>query len=229
MAFRKGTRMFRRNSRRRAGPETYTVMTCRQSTNVWVNSPCSDPLTIASAIMLPSPNVGLDATTAAATLGQKALTIYGIKFSAEHFIDPGAALDGEIGPLPTVAVFFITLWEALIVLPLLEASKVIPQYIPRITQLQQTADLADRVLWKRVTQMPYWGLNANAGFQLQSTVRDTDHGNQVVKANCRLDDRHGLFYVRAFVHDQAGLSGSDGQLPVVMDSWWKLFYRPRFR
>lgn len=225
---RRGFRRFRRSSRRRGGPETYTVLTCRQSSNVWLNTPCSDPLTIATAIFLPSPNVGLDASTAAATLSQKALTVQGIKFSAEHYIDPSTALDGDIGQIPSNVAFILTIWEAIIVLPLLESSKVIPQYIPRITQLFQSADLADRVLWKRITHAPFWGLNVQPGVQLQTNVRDTDHGNQVVKANCRLDDRHGLFYVRAFVHDIAGLSGADSTLPVVLDSWWKIFYRVRF-
>lgn len=215
-------RSFRR--RRRAGPETYTVMSCRPSRNIWTDMPCGGALIDAIPIMLPSPSVGLDASTAAATLGQKALTVEGIKFQAEHIIDPGAAIDGDVGGQPSFNAFILTIWEALVVLPLALGTKTVPAYLPDFTSGFQSTDLADRVLWKRISHQPFWGLQLIPSVQLQTTIRDTASGPQVVKSRCRIDDRHGLFYVRNFVHDLV-LGGTDGQLPVNLDAWFKVFYR----
>lgn len=218
-----GTRF---RGRRQRGPETYTVVQCRQATGVWQDAPCSDPVFDAFLLMGPAPSVGFDASTAAATVGQKANVVQGIKFQVEHFIDPSTAIDGDVGGQPSFNAFILTCWEAIVVLPLLVGSKTLPAYFPDLSSNTQSADLADRVLWKRISHMPFWGFQRIPD-QLQTTVRDTGAGPQVVKANARLDDKHGLFYIRNFVHDLV-IGGSDGTLPVMMDGWFKIFYRTRF-
>lgn len=229
MAGRFRGRTFRRAStRRRGGPETYTVVQCRTSRNIWTETTCQSAIVDAIPIFLPSPSVGSDATTAAAVLGQKAMSVMGIKFQSEFILDPGNALDGDTGLQPSVAAFILSVWEALVVLPLAEGTKAVPAYIPTLTAIFQTADLADRVLWKRISHHPFWGLQLIPSVQLQSTIRDTAHGPQVVKSNVRLDDRHGLFYVKEYVHDVV-VGASDGVLPLVNDAWFKIFYKPRFR
>lgn len=221
-------RRFTRVRRPRSGPETYTVLQCRQSVNVWIDAPCSDPVFDIFLLMGPAPSVGFDASTAAATVGQKANTVLGIKFQVEHLIDPATAIDGEIGPVPSFNAMVITCWEAICVLPLLVGSKTLPAYFPDLSANSQGADLADRVLWKRISHMPFWGLQLIPSQQLQTTVRDTGAGPQTVKARARLDDKHGLFYVRNFVHDIVTGPGADSTLPINMDGWFKIFYRTQF-
>lgn len=228
-------RMFRRGTRfRRRGPETYTVLQCRSTRNVFTNMPCGGALLDAIPILLPVMNPSAGDTTAPAVVGQKANVLAGLKFSAEHMTDPGTWIDEAectlADPCPSLAAFIMTIWEAIVVLPLAQATKNVPAYIPDFTQpASQGADIADRVLWKRLTHMPMWGLQTTSSVpQLQTTVRDTDHGNQVVKSKVRIDDRHGLFYCRSMVHDIVVLAGFS-QIPVQLDLWAKVFYKSTFR
>jgi len=226
MAFRRRFRSLRR--RRRPGPETWTVTVCRDETEVFQSMPCNDPLAIGQTIFTPVlPTGATDPTTAGAVAGEKAKTILGIKFQLEHSTDPGTWLDGDCGtPVPSQLAFLLTIFEALVVLPLQTGSKTLPAYLPRLNMPEQSFDVADRVLWKRVSIMPMWGLNAGVGGpQLQTTIRDTASGPQRVKARCRIDDRHGLFYCRTFVHDVVLTLNNECQIPVLLDGWFKIFYR----
>lgn len=150
----------------------------------------------------------------------------------------------------------LSIWEALMVLPFVQGSNTVPAYLPNLLSgsLQQ-GDVADRVLWKRITKLRIFGVNALPGTQIawmdESTDR-TGHGPVVVKSKVKLDDRHGLYLVRAFVHDvfwpfsvdlSFGCGGIDcdacgnggcnnttrecGVLPVFNDFWAKLFYHAR--
>jgi len=101
-------------------------------------------------------------------------------------------------------VFILSIWEALMVLPYVQGSNITPAYLPNLTSgsLQQ-GDLADRVLWKRITQMRIFGIRAAVGPLpfLEITDFFTGHGPVAVKSRVKLDDRHGLYLVRNFVHD----------------------------
>lgn len=232
MAFKR--RSFRGTRRRRASPETYTTIQCRNTVEVYANMPCGGARLDVFPILLPFMSPGAADTTAGAVVGQKANVLKGLRFSAEHFTDPGEWIDGDgctlATPCPSLTAFILTIWEALVVLPLALGTKTVPAYLPDFTvSAFQGADQADRVLWKRVTHMPMWGLQTT-GFtpQLQTSVRDTDHGAQTVKSSVRIDDRHGLFYARGFVHDLV-IAPFIGSIPVHLDFWAKTFYSTRFR
>jgi len=228
---RQGARRFRR----RARPETYTLFQCRSSVDIWkVEMPCSDPLIVAQGIMIPTPATGgSDPTTAGATIGEKAKVVMGIKFQSEHLYDPSTDIDNPQCDefQPSQAVFILSIWEALVVLPLAQGSKTLPEYLPAFTGNNQSFDVADRVLWKRICHLPLWGLNTTGSIsQLESTIRDTSAGPQVVKSRVRIDDRHGLFYVRNYIHDQA-IPNPDSACSkkIVTDAWFKVFFRVAFR
>jgi len=203
---------------------------CELNTNVYDNMPCSSPKVDAFLLFGPAPVVGIgDATTAAAVIGQRANVVRGIKFEAVHSSDPSEWFsDGLCDPNPLELQFFLRIWEALVVLPLSQNSKTLPFYLPTLTTASQSFDVADRVLWKRLTIMPMWGLNASFPFgQLTATMRDTNAGPQVVKTSCRLDDRHGLFYVRAYTHNLVLTPNPNCGIQVRLNFWAKLFYQHR--
>lgn len=234
MAFKRrfgGSRGFRRM--RRSGPETYTITQCRSEVNVYGEMPCGGPVIQAIPVMVPAISPGpTDPTTAPATLGEKAKTVFGVKFQSEFLSDPGAWVDGlPCDPCPGFLAFILTIREALVVLPLSVGSKTLPAYLPNLFDTSQSFDVADRVLWKRIIHMPMWGINTTSGVpQLQTTVRDTGNGPVVVKSNVRLDDRHGLFHVRNYMHDLLlPVAAGQTKIPVQWDSWFKVFWKPRFR
>jgi len=224
-----------RARRRRRSPETYTVISCRQTNNMFSDRPCGGTSIDVIPLVLPFMTPGAADTTAGAVVGQKANVMRGMKFTAEHMTDPGEWIDQDgcdlFTPCPSLVAFLLTIWEAIVVLPLALGTKTVPAYLPDLTVPSfQGFDLADRVLWKRVTHMPMWGLQTtNFVPQLQTTVRDSDHGNQVVKASVRIDDRHGLFYVRNFMHNLV-ISGSPvlNSIPIQMDFWAKIYYNTSF-
>lgn len=234
MAFR---RQFRRRGftrRRRPGPETYTVQQCHNVVDVYEDMPCLSPLITGFALMVPNPTLaGSDPTTAAAVIGEKSKVVVGVKFEAVHWSDPNTWF-GSAGcdPSPLQLAFMLRIREALVVLPLAAGSKTLPAYLPNFTDLagSQSFDSADRVLWKRITTLPLWGINAGLGYQLTASMRDTNAGPQVVKAKVRLGEHQGLFYVRNFVHDVADLTPNvNCTIPVVLDFWAKVYFRTSFR
>jgi len=211
-----------RRRRRRLG-ETYTHVGCRQANDVGSENPCNDPTNFVSTIWVPTMATGTsDPSSSGGLIGTKSHTILGMKFSAEYSFDPAIVTNED------AFAFVLTIWEALVILPLAVGSKTLPAYLPTLTLPQQTADVADRVLWKRITHMPMWSL-ASTGFipQLQSTIRDTDHGAQTVKVRARIDDKHGLFYARTVVHDFVPGAGG-GDINIFLDFWAKVFYRTNF-
>lgn len=189
---------------------------------------------------------GLGDTTELTSGSDRFIVLDGISFQSEHFSDPGTWLGGSDvneNPSPFNLVFFLTIWEAIMILPFAQGIQA-PAYLPNLTDASaggQQADLADRVLWKRITLLPMWGLNVPFGNQfpqLTATMRDTAAGPQRVKSRARLDDRHGLYYVRNFVHDiffpssfvreNCGtVAPHNGIIPVINDSWFKVFYHSR--
>jgi len=219
MASRRSVRRFIPRRRRRRW-ETLTILSCRQSVIVPAPSTCTNSLSIATALL--SHTIPFSAAPERyLTDGLTRNVIFGgAKFQAEHIFDP--ALAGEnMGGL----AFMLTIWEALMILPLAQgASMAVPLYVPNLgSPVEQGNDFADRVLWKRISMMPLWGTVIQPGVQLMNTMRDTSSGPQVVKARAKLDERHGLFYVRSFVHD---IVGPDAVLlNIQLDMWWKLFVR----
>lgn len=241
MAFRKFRRPFIR--RRRRLPETYTWIQCSSCTNVYRDMTCTSPLLDAIPLLwMGMPRSPLD-TTEASNPVDKFITLDGLKFQAEFKHDPAESLGcSQCDPSPINLAFFLTVWEAICVLPLAEGTTSVPARIPNLTNPNaQGGDLADRVLWKRITNMPIWGLSVGGGTfpQLTDTLRDFGHGPVTVKSRARLDDHNALFYVRAFVHDIAGLGSSNTDcpadcsgptlcsIPVLFDGWWKMFYHTR--
>jgi len=221
--------------RRRAGPETHTLFTCFNCRNLWVEAPCTAPQVDAFPLMTMATVRSPVDTTEVTNPSDKFLTVKGIKFTSIHTLDPNEAFGtGQI----LNEAFMIVLWEAIVVLPLQQGTTNVPAYVPLLTsQLSQSGDVADRVLWKRMTVIPYWGIGAASVPQLVDTSRfQPDGGAQVVKANCRLDDRHSLWYVRNFVHniipDTFGeftncvfSEGDNDVLPINNHHWFKIFYK----
>jgi len=237
---------FRR--RRRSRSETYTTLQCMPCVNVWADMPCSAPLIDMVELMSMRTPRGPADTTEVSNPSDRFVVVKGIKFQSFHSIDPLEVQRPEIcDPCPDFAAFLIRIWEAIIVLPSLEATSNAPAYLPTLTSmLTQGGDLADRVLWKRLSILPYWGTNSSPGsnsfpanFSVTAHTAPEGAGPVVVKSRVRLDDRHALYYVRNFTHNVVvgvPVAGSDncedttpdiGTVPVRNDSWFKIFYATR--
>ena len=238
MAFRRTRRRFGTRRRRRS-PETYTIVECNSCENLWVDATCTNPLIDVFELMVMQTKKNPFDTTEIVSPSDKFLVVDGIKFQYEYSHDPNQTLDCPgCDPCPSNTNFILKVWEAIMVLPLLQGSSV-PAYVPNLTNPAfQRGDTADRVLWKRITMNPIWGINGFVGLgppQLQFTVRDQGHGPVVVKSKVRLDDRHGLFYVKNYVHDVfTGVTGPQPcntagicDIPIITDGWFKIFYHSR--
>jgi len=232
-------RTFRRRRRR---SETYTTIQCFGCLNLYSAYTCSSPLIdvfMVAGMSLPRSPADVTQVTNA---GARFLVVDGIRFQAEYTHDPSESLScPSCDPFSTAVAFNLRIWEALVVLPLNQGTTNVPAYLPNLTTaLGQTDDQADRVLWKRITIMPIWGLNTTGGVpQLETTIRDMGHGPVAVKSKVRLDDRHALFYVRNYVHDLALTPGQSSNctvncttgptcsIPIQHDMWFKTFYHTR--
>lgn len=182
----------------------------------------------------------------------------GMKFQSEYMHDPLETVDCSnpnpaVNPNASALAFILTIWEAIVVLPLGQGSTAAPAYIPNFPQgIFQEGDTADRVLWKRLSNLNIVGFKAFplvANSNPDSTLRYQGSGPVTVKSRVRLDDRHGLFYVRQFVHDiffggvapaltcgQVDCDECDpdnaaltfcGMIPVLNDFWAKMYYHVR--
>lgn len=237
-------KFFRRSARgrRRRTSETYTLVQCSDCHNVYQDLPCGGPLITATEILThrtPRNTLGVD-NTELASGSDKFLVADGLKFQAEHWHDPATSQGfASCDPSPLQLVFMLRIWEAIVVLPFAQGTQ-IPAYLPDFTaMITQGGKFADRVLWKRLNQLPIWGLNVVTASQLESTVRDFGHGPVVVKSKVKLDDQHGLYYVRNYTHDVAGLGnpGADScvaqqttnpcVIPINTDAWFKIFFHTR--
>lgn len=205
-------------------------------------------------------NPTLSDTTELTSGANKFITLDGMKFQSDWRYDNSLVLDCNC-PTPNFASAShwqttLSIWEAIMVLPFVQGSNTVPAYLATLTggALQQ-GDLADRVLWKRITTLRIYGQNALPGTSIAWIDESSDrqgHGPVVVKTKARLDDRHGLFMVRNFVHDifypfsprgigGCGLIDCDactagaclnqlptcGSVPIFNDFWAKLFYHAR--
>lgn len=181
-----------------------------------------------------TPRTSTDATELS-NPSDRAIVLDGIKFQAEYFEDPAQVQQGlSCDPAPTELNFMLRVWEAIILIPTLQGGTNIPAYLPNLTNpVFQGGDAADRVLWKRITYVPIFAFNSiTLEQQLEGTMRDTAAGPQVVKSRCRIDDRHALYFVRNFVHDVAIINtpaqpcnfSEQCIIPLLHDSWFKLFY-----
>jgi len=169
------------------------------------------------------------------------VVVKGIKFQYEMTLDPLEVLRPQTcDPCPDFTAMIIAIWEAIVVLPCAQGSSSVPLYLPTLTSANlQGGDLADRVLWKRISFLPFWGTNSSPGAafpQFTGTYRDEGHGPVVVKSKVRLDDRHCLFYVRNFVHnvvvgspviDPCDTGPVLGVVPIRAHGWFKTFYGTR--
>lgn len=227
-------RSFRRSFRRsrRKGPETYTLVSCRNTVNVMVNAQCSqNQLVQADTIFIPNPALGSsDPTTAAAVIGEKSKVVMGIKFQSEFAHDSLEDLFTVDCPATPYAQFLLTIWEALVCLPLLAGSKTLPAYLPTLTAATQQFDVADRVLWKRISLLHIYN-TGNNGPNIVSTWGGASAGAQVVKSRFRLGEHQGLFYVKQFVHNIDFSEAIPAQclIPVTNDAWFKVFFKTSFR
>lgn len=234
--------------RRRRLPETYTLVECRHCINVATNATCTGPRIDVFPLLAMSThrtNAGSDPVELT-TAADKFIVVDGIKFQSEMHSDPNDWQ--QCNPLSPPDIhqltFFLTIWEAIMVLPLAQGAETppIPAYVPNLTDaLQQFGDIADRVLWKRLTVMPLWGTAATGGVsQLEATMRDFGHGPVVVKSRAKLDDRHALFMVRNYVHNlvfsiggappcslDCDASDAEKNIPILHDEWFKIFYHTR--
>lgn len=240
-------KIFRR--RRRRLSETFTTVQCFGCMNVYRPTTCSAPVVdafmIAGMSLTRNPNPLTTGDTAPLASGSdKFLTFDGCKFQFEHIHDPQETLScSSCDPAATAVAFLLRIWEALVVLPLAPATTTVPLFIPNLSRgTEQGGDVAERVLWKRISYLPIWGIGVPGGLfpQLASTHRDEGHGPVVVKSRVKLDDRHALFYVRNFVHDvvlpdinnspnscDVDCTDNHCSIPIQHDAWFKTFYHTR--
>lgn len=245
MVFRARSR-FRRSPvrRRRRHWETFTLLQCRSCQNVWQDAICTSPIVDSFTLMSMATQRSLVDVTEISNPTDRYVDIAGIKFESIYHHDPNETLGGtSADPQPFDLAFNLTIYEAIVVVPVAQGTTNVPNYVPILTSANfQAGDIADRVLWKRISFLPIWGININGGIfpfpQLTATIRDTNAGPQVVKSRVRLDDRHMLLYVKNYVHNVfAGFppppaescddGGALGTIPVRNDAWFKIFYTTR--
>lgn len=204
-------RRFRRTIRRRSPYELVSLVQCRSATTIVLPSTCTSPFTNAFLVA----GTTLAAGDEPQRIGEKGIVFGGCHFQLEHSINPRNQPEGLQNHEE-----FIEIFEALVVLPYAQGTPGVPVYLPFFTNgFFQTRQAADRVLWKRITIMPYWGTNTLGGTsQLQTTIRDVGHGPIQVKAKARLDDRHGLFYCANYV---SGVSSGFGNYITAVDGWFR--------
>jgi len=236
---------------------------CNVCYDMFGSTTCTNPVTdvILLLSMATQRNPTLVDTTELTSGADKFIVFDGMKFQDDWRFDNSLIRScfcpNPDFPDPSAVQTTLSIWEALMVLPFVQGSNTVPAYLPNLLSgsLQQ-GDVADRVLWKRITKLRLIGPTAggqNIVWMDESTDR-TGHGPVVVKSKARLDDRHGLFLVRNFVHDVfwpfsaiggAVPCGSDfdcdacnnagcdnsvrdcGVIPVFNDFWAKLFYHSR--
>jgi len=168
------------------------------------------------------------------TLATRRMIAGGFKFQSDWWINPqewsGDGCPGTFGGMANVN-WVQKIWEAIVVLPLAEGSTFAPAYLPNLAcAAQQGVDLADRVLWKRVTMLPCWGFDvAQVLPQLEFNQRNSEAGPIVVKVRAAVDDRHGIFMVRQFINDivwdPADCSNTDCTVLLHNELWMTMFYR----
>jgi len=160
--------------------------------------------------------------TIGAMQGAKGWTFGGCHFQIEWSINPANFFNAG------GVVDVIELYEAIVVLPLAQGSISGPAYVPTFTNTGgglQVGDVGDRVLWKRINTMPFWGIGVQPGVQLQSTMRDEGHGPQILRARARLTERQGVFHVFNIVSGMA----AEASGPIVLDAWFNMAIKPNFR
>jgi len=235
MVFRRRMRRFPRRGRRKLHYETRTFLQCRAKVELYQSMTCTTPLV--DAITLLAPNM-FDSPSELQPLvspSSRGVSLKGMKFQSSWFIDPAENLFNQnCDPSPRSLAFMLTIWEALCILPLQHGflqfgASPSPAYLPFLTNPAfQGSDFADRVLWKRIVHIPYWGLDVGNGVfpQLVSTQQLNAENDQIiVKSRAFLDDKHGLFLVRNFVHDQFIDLDPLCHIALTNDLWGKMFYR----
>lgn len=256
MAFSRRRRFHRR---RRRLPETYTHRICNTCYDVFGSTTCTNPLTdvILLLSMATQRNPTLVDTTELTSGSDKFIVFDGMKFQDDWRFDNSLIRDcfcpNPTFPNASKVQTTLSIWEALLVLPFVQGSNTVPAYLPNLlTGSLQQGDVADRVLWKRITKLRLFGASALPGTSIAWMDESTDrmgHGPVVVKSKVKLDDRHGLYLVRNFVHDVfwpfsakgvgCGTFDCDdctpcdnsnpncGVIPIFNDFWAKLFYHAR--
>jgi len=240
--FRRKRSTFRRSGgrRRRTKWETRTVIQCRTVKELYTDDMQCTANQSQEAILLIAPNMLSSPTEPFPLISPsgRGVTVGGIKFQADHFFDP-AAVAGQpslCDPSPNDIAFVLTIWEAIVYLPLAEGvgqggAAPVPAYLPNlVSPTFQGDDVADRVLWKRILHLPWWGIAIGNGVfpqLVESQSQNLEH-QVAVRSRAWLDDKHGLFYVRQFVHDLV-LTPAPGvcNLPLFLDAWFKVFYKAR--
>jgi len=250
-------RRFPARRRRRRLPETYTLKHCRECINVYGSMSCSNPVVDIFEILSMSTQRGLGNTTEISNPTSKAIIFDGMKFQSLWLHDPQTTLScfspNPDNPNPDSLAFILTIWEAIMLLPLAQNTTNTPAYLPVLSSpTSQSGDTADRVLWKRLTHLYIQGVAslAGAGFAFvlnpDSSARYNTESPVHVKSKCRIDDRHALYYVRNLVHDvflpfaphqpcgvlncegcEDNTSALCGSIPVVNDFWSKVYYHAR--
>lgn len=238
MAFRKFRGRGRPRFRRRVRWEQDRVVQCNRVFNVATDAVCCTGSPVGSVTFLdafPLLTMTIPFTAAPerypSTLATRKMRFGGMKFQSDWQTNPQEWFQGEnCNTNISALAFVLKIWEAIVVLPLAEGSTFAPAYIPELAcAAKQAIDQADRVLWKRITMLPMWGFGILEVLpQLEHNQRNTEAGQQVVKVRADVDDRHGIFMVRQFVHDIAEFANGndiDCFIPVVNEMWGSLFYR----
>lgn len=212
MAFRR----MRRRRFRRSPYDLRTIVECRHAVSIPAGSQCPSPAI--DSILI----AGNEEDAIAGGLHQgatKGFTFGGCHFQVEH-----GQLNLVNSSFTNVATS-IDIFEAIVVLPYANGTFGVPAYLPQLTNQGFTGgDRADRVLWKRITQM--WFISTDiVSVQVDDTYDESGHGPQQCKTKATLDERTGVFYVGAYTN---GLI--DGA-PMVLErnSWWKVAVKERRR
>jgi len=238
MAFVRKRRGFRRRMRRRW--EQDRIVLCDNRLPMEKTSPCCKQVfgtecpTNVDAIPLLTMTIPFSVAPERypSTMATRKMIFGGMKFESHWWVNP-QDWTGDGCPSFANFNFVVKIWEAIVILPLQQGSTFAPAYLPDLAcAVDQASDLADRVLWKRVSMLPVWGFDIVQILpQLETSKRDQDGGQQLVKVRAAVDDRHGIFLVRQIVHDLVLTSAQDPcglfdcSMPLHNEFWGSLFYR----
>lgn len=204
MAFRRA-----RSSRRRASPyDMQSVKICRNAVEILGATTCTDPLTVSFLLIHPTTTV-IPANVVTQIGASKGLVFGGLSAQVRWSCNPLNAAGVEN------TIDFIQFWEAIHVHPLDHFGN--PPGLPVLSRGNVGADQDVDLVWKRLTQIPFWGEEAAPGIQLASTNQNTNDEFRV-KAKRRLTERQCLMYSCSFTHGMTG----EISIPVSISAWFRI-------
>lgn len=187
---------------------------------------CESPVNVAFPLVLGS-NASTAITPAtrenvvSSFTADKGLVFGGLRADVSHFFNPAELTGGCEGSLISTC---IVLWEAIYKQSLDDLG--VPTFLPDLSNPGVGADNDVDILWKRVSRLPFWGIQLTTIPELSiSNQNNPDHIE--VRTKRRLSEKEGIFYGFSLIH------GTDGSDPctytIHTDGWFRVATKKALR